>query len=420
MTLFLDEDGLFVRGDVRAVDTVLAELLQPTEVEAHRQAASQVANAAAAGASAAAVATTAQEYLRLTADSLEKVKRLGAQTDGTGALRAYVRAEGGQFAGQLTFETVSLGAEQALAMQTAAVSLALRSAIADVRQAVEQVDEKVSDLQRSIKAQAIGEVIGTYRALDRLVAATTSRGHLLDADWDAVAGAGLDLERALEAMRAYVAKTVDAIDTDARLPKRERAMRRLSARDGVAGTLRLILVAEQALHLWEYLRIERVRRTEPQHIESALREARKSLKIQREHDEELVRRIAACIEQVRKIDPLEVHHVLVIPGMQKASIRALDEVEMFANATRTPSPELGRNVRRPRVSETRTEVKRQAIGAKNDVVQISQVAGRATAKGAKRATSQFRRSLQRAPHRGRSTGDVEHLPDTGDQRPEPQ
>ncbi len=37
MTLFLDEDELFVCGDVRAVDTVLAELLQPTEVEAHRQ-----------------------------------------------------------------------------------------------------------------------------------------------------------------------------------------------------------------------------------------------------------------------------------------------------------------------------------------------------------------------------------------------
>ncbi len=103
-----------------------------------------------------------------------------------------------------------------------------------------------------------------------------------------------------------------------------------------------------------------------------VREARKSLKIQREHDEELVRRTAARIEQVRKIDPLEAQHVLVIPDMQKASNRALDELEVFANATRTPSPELGRDVRRPKLSDTRTEVKRQAIGAKNDVAQISQ------------------------------------------------
>ena len=174
-------------------------------------------------------------------------------------------------------------------MQTAAVSMALRSAIADVQAAVERVEDKVSDIQRRLGARQLGDVVGSYRRLSRVVEATSARGELLDADWDSVAGAGLDLERDLETMRAYVTTTVDGIDVHARLPKRESAVKRLSDPNGVTGTLRLILVAEQALHLWEYLRIERIRQTQPEHLESALDEARTSLASQRERDEELVR-----------------------------------------------------------------------------------------------------------------------------------
>ena len=314
------------------------------------------------GASAAAVATTAQEYLRLSAESLDKVARFGAQTDGSGALRGYVRAEGGQFAGQLTFDPHGdLGAEQALAMQTAAVSMALRSAIANIQAAVERVEEKVSDIQRRIGAREIGEVVGTYRKLDRLVAATTARGHLLEADWDSIAGAGLNLKRALEAMRAYVSNTVGAIEANASLPKRESAIKRLGDPQRVAGTLRLILVAEQALHLWEYLRLERVRRTDPDHVESALSEARKSMKAQHTRDEELVAQTAEAIATVCTIGALEVHHFLAIPDSRKASNRALDQLEDVARPPAArPSPMCrgrsgGRTCRRP---GTRPSVRR--------------------------------------------------------------
>lgn len=102
VTLFLDEDGgLLVRGGSQAVDTVLAELLTPAEIEAHRRVTSRVTDLTAAGASAAAVAAEAQEYLRLTAGSVEKVRQFGAQTDGTGALRGYVRDQGGHFCREL-------------------------------------------------------------------------------------------------------------------------------------------------------------------------------------------------------------------------------------------------------------------------------------------------------------------------------
>lgn len=397
VTLFLDGDGgLLVRGETHAVDTVLAELLTPAEMEAHRQVASRVADVTAAGASVAAVAVTAQEYLRPTAASLEKLSRFGAQTDSSGALRGFVR-DNGRFAGNLSFETVSFGAEQALALQTAAVTMALRTAIANVEAAVERVEEKVSDLQRRLGAKEVGDVVGTYRRLDRVVAATATRGHLLDADWDAVAGAGLDLDRALESMRAYVIKTVNAIDPGARLPKREAGVESLGDADGVAGTLKLILIAEQALHLWEYLRLERVRQTDPDHALSALTEARTSLKVQRAQDEKLVAAAVERIERVRTIDPLEVHHLLAIPNMEEASNRFLDELEAFAEAARAPLPAIGRDLARPALSETRAEAKRKALDAKDDVIEVARFTGKATAMGAKYASKRVRRSSPPSP-----------------------
>jgi hypothetical protein len=392
VTLFLDEDGgLLVRGSSHAVDTVLAELLTPTEVEAHRRAVSRIADVTASGASVAALAVEAQEYLRPTAASLEKLSRFGAQTDTSGALRGFVR-DNGRFAGNLSFETVSFGAEQALALQTAAVTMALRTAIANVEAAVERVEEKVSDLQRRIGAKEVGEVVGAYRRLDRVVSATASRGHLLDADWDAVAGAGMDLDRALESMRAYVMKTVNAIDPEAGLPTREAAVKGLSDVDGVAGTMKLILVAEQALHLWEYIRLERVRQTEPEHVDSAVAEARSSLKAQRARDENLIAAAVARIERVRRINPLEVHHLLAIPNMEEASNRALDELERFAESARASIPGVAREVTRPALSETRAEAKRRALDAKEDAFMLAQFTGKATARGAKYAASRVRRS----------------------------
>jgi len=278
VTLFLDGD-LYVTGEADAIDLVLAEVLGPDDSR-QRRSATRLADAGAVGATAAAARAATEELLQPTAGSLEKLREFGAQLDGSGALRAYVRGDGGKFAGQLTFEAVSFGAEQALAMQTAAVSLALRSAIADVQAAVEAVDQKVSDIQKRVRAREVGEVVGTYRYLQQVVDSTRARGRLLEADWDQVAGTRRDLEIALESLRAYVTDSVNDIDGDDPLPKREAVIRRIASPKGVAGSLRLIVIAEQALCFLEYLRLERIRITDPDHLSSALADARRALVVQ--------------------------------------------------------------------------------------------------------------------------------------------
>ena len=389
VTLFLDGGDLYVTGEAGAIDLVLAEVLGPDDSR-RRRSATRLGEAGAVGATAAAARAATEELLQPTAGSLEKLREFGAQLDGIGALRAYVRGDGGKFAGQLTFEAVSFGAERALAMQTAAVSLALRSAIADVQAAVEAVDQKVSDIQKRVRAREVGEVVGTYRYLRQVVDSTRARGRLLEADWDQVAGTRRDLEIALESLRAYVADSINDIDGDDPLPKRETAIRRIASPKGVAGSLRLIVVAEQALCFLEYLRLERIRMTDPDHLSSALADARRALTVQCERDASLIRTAVQRIEAAKRIDPLEVHRVFSIPDMREASANALDALESFANASRAELPELDRSVRRPPLSETRAEVKRQAISAKEGVIDASRAVGRATSRGAKQVSEAVR------------------------------
>ena len=140
----------------------------------------------------------------------------------------------------------------------------------------------------------------------------------------------------------------------------------------------------------EYLRLERIRMTDPDHLSSALADARRALVVQCERDAALVRTAIERIEAAKRIDPLEVHRVFSIPEMREASAKALDVLESFANASRAELPELDRSVRRPPLSETRAEVKRQAISAKEGVVDASRAVGRATSRGAKQVSETVR------------------------------
>lgn len=150
------------------------------------------------------------------------------------------------------------------------------------------------------------------------------------------------------------------------------------------------MIAEQALCFLEYLRLERIRTTDPGHVSSALADARRALSVQCERDAALARTGVERIEAAKRIDPLEVHRIFSIPDLREASAEALDVLESFANASRVELPELDRSVCRPPLSETRAEVKRQAISARDGVVDASRALGRATTRGAKQVSEAVR------------------------------
>jgi hypothetical protein len=140
--LWREEGGLVVLGAERDRRSFLATL-------------GSMSGAAGVAGSVAAMTSAGGGYYKLTAESAAKLAALGKQVDENNSIYGFVRS-GNRFAGNLRFDQVNFAPEQALALQSAAVSLALRSAIADVQAAVERVEDKIEDVQRHLRAQLNG------------------------------------------------------------------------------------------------------------------------------------------------------------------------------------------------------------------------------------------------------------------------
>lgn len=150
----------------------------------------------------------------------------------TGDISGVVRDPSGKIRGILDFEKVGgLGAEQALALQTAAATLALRAAIADVQAAVERVEGKVDDVLGLLRADRVGDIIGTKKLLDPLVERARHTGRVSGTDWQAVAGLGAETAKGIETLRAHIRSRLEAADGGWRPGERVEDAERLFERE---------------------------------------------------------------------------------------------------------------------------------------------------------------------------------------------
>ena len=371
-----DEFGIAISGASADVSVAIEDLLGRLPVdERSRVGRVAVTDAAAVAASGVALASTSGEYLRLTADSMAKVSQFGAQLDQSGAMRGYVRGAGGQFAGQLSFEPVSLAAEQALALQSMALSLALRTAIANVQKAVERVEGKVDAIDRRMVSRTLGDVVGTFRLLARICEETNERGRLLSADWDAVAGIGHKVQTDLEALRDDAKVRAAEVSAELTIPKRVAKLEAFQRRGDLVDTLNLILVLEQSLHLWEYLRLQRVAQTDSEHVASALAGARRLLKAQTQLDRDLVDSLNAAVEKARVIEPLETFRIFSRQELDAQTRELHTAVVRFAEAGRLPVPDSLDALAVPSAAETRGELKDRAVDAGRTAKELGAAVG---------------------------------------------
>jgi hypothetical protein len=384
--LWREADGLVVMGAERERRRLLSTLGIST-------------SASGVAGSVAALTSSGGDYYKLTAQSAAKLSALGKQFDENNSMYGFVRS-GNRFAGNLRFDQVNFAPEQALALQSAAVSLALRSAIADVQAAVERVEDKIEDVQRHLRAQLNGDVIGTLRHLEQVATSTQQRGVLLEADWASVAGVRVDISRNLERLREFVARQAADIDARSRLPKREGKLDDFLEPGGGRDQLNLILVSEHSLHLWEMLRVAHVRQREPQHVESALADARRSLAQERRRNEELVASVMNCVEELRQIRPLELHRVFSGREMRQTAADIHESLQDFARAARLPLPELGEAVL-PTVRDARDEARAMAL----DTARGAKALGVAAAQGGSSILGKSRDVVRRRAQRSEPVGE---------------
>ncbi len=290
--------GVLVAGDATAVESVVAQLVEIGGAGARIASSSTVADLAAAGSTAGALIATHGQYVRLTARSMELIEEHGLVQSEGGSFWGFVRGSK-RITGVLDFEKVNLGPEQMMALQTAAVGLALRAAIKEVQAAVERIEGKVDDVIDLLRSARLGNVLGTRRLLEPLVERDRSDGRISTTDWSAVAGLGADIARGIEALRAHIRSQLEEAEGGWRPGERVGAAEQLFERKGLLNeSLALLVVAEHNLGAWHELRIAHIRVNEPEHLHWTLDDAQAAIKSQYEDDQSIVDALHVVTERL--------------------------------------------------------------------------------------------------------------------------
>lgn len=280
--------GLLVSGPPGAVDSLVDRLVAVVDSGTVRSATTTAADVVATALTAKALLAEHGQYLRLTPRSLELIKQHGLFPKGDGgSVWGFVRDSKG-FAGNLDFDKVSFSPDQLMALQNAAVMLALRTAIAEVQAAVERVENKVDDVLRLLRSERVGDVLGAKRILDPIVERARTDHQISTTDWSAVAGLGGDITQGIEALRAHIRAKLEEADGGWRPGERVDDAERLVDRKGLLmESLALLVVAEHNLGAWHELRITHVSVNEPEHLGWTIEAARAAVAAQIDQDQRL-------------------------------------------------------------------------------------------------------------------------------------
>ena len=190
VVISVQPEGLLVGGDPEAVESYLSRLRESagrTMRVAGIDKAS-LGNATGIMAGVASVLTESGKFVQLHPESVNALK-VGSRIPGTdGFFRMMTRTTDGTFLQQLQWAPASVGPTQMMALQMMAIQVALKTAIAEVEQAVRRVEGKVEEVLQLAEASRAGDVLGNHLTIRRAVEFLEKHGSLPDADWDAVAG----------------------------------------------------------------------------------------------------------------------------------------------------------------------------------------------------------------------------------------
>ncbi|MFV8230239.1 hypothetical protein [Mycolicibacterium fortuitum] len=328
--------GLVVSGDPKAVEAYLSQLrvfagktMRVTGVNK-----SSISNAAALLAGMAGILADSGKYVQLHPDSVNAL-RVGNVIPGTdGYFRMMTRGGDGLFLQQLQWAPAQIAPPQMLAIQLIATQMALKSAIADVEQAVCRVEGKVESILDLAQASRAGDVLGTYLSIRRATEFLDQHGVLPDTDWDALASLGPALNVTVEQLRNHISRILDSFEPN--LPVQDRAAKLGKAVEEkrLGETLSLLVVAEDSLYRWQQLRLARVESKEPEHLQRVIDNANELIQHQVVEDGKLYRDAKNLLDEFAKPDPIEGFRFRAVRDLAKHRSTLGDELDHFAEARR--------------------------------------------------------------------------------------
>jgi len=191
-------------------------------------------------------------------------------------------------------------------LQTAAVGLALHASIRSLTDAVERVESRVDELRDLVRSGQVGEVLGHHRVITerlRMIEEPGSRG-LSETDWAAVAHLHPHIVSGLERTRYFIRSRMGLIEPGRMVRSRVDAAEKLIDAN-LADALGLLATCEHNLAGWQRLRLDRVVRNEPAHLDSVLVDLDSSIALHRTEDQALVDDLIAMIDGLMEPTGLE-------------------------------------------------------------------------------------------------------------------
>lgn len=229
---------------------------------------------------------------------------------GDGWMRTFGKAADGTFSGHAAIKPMLLAPQQVLTAQLAITTVALTAAIKEVQEAVERVERKVDVLKDLVEADRIGAILGAHRTLQRRAEQLDFTGSMSDTDWNAIDGLGVEVEQHIETLRSFIRKRLQAAqDEGMRIADRRDA---ISYVEDLAETLKLLVVAQDNLFLYQQLRLARIRDREPQLLAAALDEANGLLASQHDEDVRLLTAVREVVADRVEVKALEIHRFMSV------------------------------------------------------------------------------------------------------------
>lgn len=336
MVLSSHNGGLLVGGDPDAVESYLERLRKAAgrTVQTAGIDTASVGTMTGLAAGLASVLGNRGQYVQLHPDSLTAL-RDGKWIPGTdGFFRMMTRDADGQFLTQLQWRPTQLGPEVMMSAQMVAVQMALKSAIAEVEEAVRRVEGKVDAVLKLAQATRSGDVIGNNMTVSRMVDSVEEHGSLPDAYWDSIAGLGPALNVTVEQLRNHVTRVLANFDHKLAIQERAQKLKEANEEHLLGETLSLLVVAEETLYKWERLNLARVESTEPHHLPRAISEARQLLVHQLEQDAAVYRNAKEVLDKFTKPEAVEGFRFRSIRELTKQRAKLRAELDDFANARR--------------------------------------------------------------------------------------
>jgi hypothetical protein len=328
------DEALLLGGDPTAVESYLTRLREVAG-QAMRVAgidSASLANAASRLAGLTSLLADSGKFIQLHPDSLNVLRNGDLIPGSDGFFRMTTRAEDGQFLAHLQWHPALLGPEVMMSAQMIAVQMALKSAVAQVEDAVRRVEDKVELVLEVARAQRAGDVLGNNLTISRMVDSLEKYGSLPDAYWDSVAVLGPALNVTVEQLRNHVRRVLASFDHTLPVQQRADKLRNAINDNRLGDALSLLVITEESLHKWQRLNLARIESTQPEQLLRAINEARELVDHHLREDVHIYRNAKEVLDRFAKSGAIDGFRFLAVRELARQRCALRDELDSFATA----------------------------------------------------------------------------------------